>query len=166
MSTSSAISQIVTRRSRITRVQFGNDLVISACWSPAWVWLAIHWCVATFKPAVPLLNLSDARSIPTKSRQSSKWFPPGCRPVSGNIWWISAAPVVPSFSLQWRSDESTKHLSQILLVINWRYWQAEKIQACVWGFKVSSWKCASLKSTGFSQKINKVGYLYIKLHKW
>ena len=28
---------------------------------------------------------------------------------------------------QWKSDESTKHyLIQMLLAINWRYWQAEK----------------------------------------
>ena len=34
---------------------------------------------------------------------------------------------VPSFSLQLKSDESTKHyLIQMLLVINWRYWQARK----------------------------------------
>ena len=38
-----------------------------------------------------------------------------------------AAPVVPSFSLQWKSDESTEHyLTQMLLAINWRYWQAGK----------------------------------------
>ena len=30
-----------------------------------------------------------------------------------------------SFSLQWKSNESTKHyLIQMLLVINWPYWQA------------------------------------------
>ena len=38
-----------------------------------------------------------------------------------------AAPVIPSFSLQWKSDESTKHyLTQMLLAIKWRYWQAVK----------------------------------------
>ena len=36
-----------------------------------------------------------------------------------------AALLIPSFSLQWNSDESTKHsLTQMLLVINWRYWKA------------------------------------------
>ena len=35
--------------------------------------------------------------------------------------------IVPSFSVQWKSYESTKHyLTQILLAINWRYWQAGK----------------------------------------
>ena len=39
----------------------------------------------------------------------------------------------PSFSLQWKSDESSKHyLAQILIAINWSYWQAEKIHAFVW----------------------------------
>ena len=33
----------------------------------------------------------------------------------------------PSFSLQWESDESTKHYhTKMLLVINWRNWQAGK----------------------------------------
>ena len=33
----------------------------------------------------------------------------------------------PSFSLQWKSDESTKHyLTQMLLATNWRYWKAGK----------------------------------------
>ena len=44
------------------------------------------------------------------------------------VWIICAAPVVPLFSLQWKSDESTKHyFTQILLAINWRYWQSGKI---------------------------------------
>ena len=34
---------------------------------------------------------------------------------------------VPSFSLRWKSDETIKHYpTQMLLAINWRYWQAEK----------------------------------------
>ena len=41
--------------------------------------------------------------------------------VRGMCWSI----VVPSFSLQWKSDESTEHyLTQTLLNINWRYCQA------------------------------------------
>ena len=33
--------------------------------------------------------------------------------------------IVPSFSLQWKSDKSTKHfLTQMLLAINWCCWQA------------------------------------------
>ena len=48
--------------------------------------------------------------------------------VSSNKFWMKcAAPVVPSFSLQWKSDESTQHyLTQMSLTINWRYWQAGK----------------------------------------
>ena len=43
------------------------------------------------------------------------------------VWIKCAAPVVPSFSLQWKSDESTEHyLTQMLLAINWRNWQAGK----------------------------------------
>ena len=65
----------------------------------------------------------------------------------------------PSFSLQWKSDESTKHyLIQILFAVNWHYWQWEKIQSWEWWFKVTSCKRASLKSSRFSQKQNKVGY--------
>ena len=45
---------------------------------------------------------------------------PGCTNTTGN-------QIVPSFSLQWKSDESTKHyLTQMLLTINWHYWQAGK----------------------------------------
>ena len=59
--------------------------------------------------------------------------------------------------VQWKSDKSTKHyLTQMLLVINWRYWQAGKIHARVWRLKVASCKLASLKFAKFSQK--KVGY--------
>jgi hypothetical protein len=43
--------------------------------------------------------------------------------VRGMCWSI----VVPSFSLQWKSDESTKHyITQMLHTINWRYWQVGK----------------------------------------
>jgi hypothetical protein len=35
--------------------------------------------------------------------------------------------IVPSFSLQWKSDESTKHcFTQMMLDINWLYWQSGK----------------------------------------
>jgi len=47
------------------------------------------------------------------------WSPacPGCMDMTQN----------PPFSLQWKSDKSTKHyLTQILLGINWRYWQVGK----------------------------------------
>ena len=38
-----------------------------------------------------------------------------------------AALLIPSFSLQWNSDESTKHyLTQMQFAINWRYWQTER----------------------------------------
>ena len=54
--------------------------------------------------------------------------------------------------LKWKSDESTKHyLTQMLLAINWRYWQAEKIDECVQRFKVASGKRAALEFTRFSR---------------
>ena len=38
--------------------------------------------------------------------------------ITGDESWVS---------LQWKSDESTKHyLAQMLLAVNWRYWQAGK----------------------------------------
>ena len=38
------------------------------------------------------------------------------------VWVWPGNQVVPSFSLQWNSDDSTKHyLTQILLAINWHY---------------------------------------------
>ena len=62
-----------------------------------------------------------------------------------------------SFSLQWKSDESSKHyLTQMLLAINWRYWWAGK-NSCVLMFKIVSYKCASLKSTKlFAKKKKKI----------
>ena len=40
------------------------------------------------------------------------------------VWIKYAATVAPSFSLQWKSNESTKHYrNQMLLAINLRYWQ-------------------------------------------
>ena len=76
-----------------------------------------------------------------------------------NHWWktlsVRVRPgnqIVPSFSLQLKSDESTKNfLTQMLLAINWRYWQREKITlACE--VSRSSHASASLKSTRFLQK--------------
>ena len=49
---------------------------------------------------------------------------PGCMGTTRN----------PSFYLQWKSDESTKHyLTQMLLAINWHYWQAGKKFAHAYG---------------------------------
>ena len=40
--------------------------------------------------------------------------------------------IVPSFSLQWKSDESSKnYFTQMLLAINLRYWESGKIHACL-----------------------------------
>ena len=87
-------------------IDFGNDLVILACWRPAEPLLIINRCVAIFKLAVSLLNLCDAHSIIIESSH----------PVCGKIWCSSA---VSLFSLQWKSEESTKHyLTQMLLAIN------------------------------------------------
>ena len=56
----------------------------------------------------------------------------------------------------WFSALNTTSLKICLPSINWRYWQAVKIHACVWKFKVTWCKRTSLKSIKFSQK--KVGY--------
>ena len=75
---------------------------------------------------------------------------------SEKVWIKCAAPVVPSFSLQWKSDESTKRsLTQMLLAINWRYWRAGKNHLCVWRFKFTSCKRDSMKSSSFTQKKKK-----------
>ena len=96
--------------------------------------------------------LTTARVVPVH-----QWL--WCSWSRGHCFWSQACPVCtgttrnPSFSLQWKSDESTKHhLTEMLIVINWRYWQAGKIQACVWMFKVASCKRPSLKFARFSQK--------------
>ena len=80
--------------------------------------------------------------------------------VKSSMSWVYGKTRNPSFSLQWKSEESPKHyLIQMLLVINCRYWQAGKIHACIWGFKVASCKLA-----GFRGKIgyfsNRVVYEY------
>ena len=49
-------------------------------------------------------------------------------------------------------DSNKHYLTQMLLAINWRYWQAKKIHAGVWRLKVASCKSASLKSAKFSQE--------------
>ena len=91
-------------------------------------------------------------SQPVKSQESS--FLPK------KVWIKCWSIVVPSFSLQLKSDESIKHyLTQMLLAINWRYWQAAKIHVCVWMFKVVSCKRASLKSTRFPQRIRSDTFL-------
>ena len=47
--------------------------------------------------------------------------------VASKVWIKWAASVSSSFFLQWKSDESTKHyLNKMLLAINWRYWQTRK----------------------------------------
>ena len=44
-----------------------------------------------------------------------------------SVWIQPKNQIVPPFSLQWISNESTKHyLIQMLLAINWCYWQVGK----------------------------------------
>ena len=75
--------------------------------------------------------------------------------IAKTVWIKCGALVVPSLSLLWKSDESTKnYLIQMLLTINRRYWQARKSHICVWRFTLASWKRASLKSTRFLLKEN------------
>ena len=76
-----------------------NDLIISACWGPTKMSIALHWRAAIFESVVPLLNLCDAHAIiAIKPAESSEWFPLGYRQASGKIWCNTAARVVPSFS--------------------------------------------------------------------
>ena len=54
-------------------------------------------------------------------------YSPDIRRYHQKVWTKCAASVVLSFSLQWKSDKSTKHyLTQMLLAINWCYWQMGK----------------------------------------
>ena len=63
----------------------------------------------------------------------------------------------PSFSSESKSDESTKHhLSQMLLATDWRYWQAGKKSHMRMKVQGRSCKGASLKSTKFPQKQNRI----------
>ena len=73
---------------------------------------------------------------------------PGCTGTSRN----------PSFSLQWKSDYSTKHyFTQMLLTINWDYWQAGKKFTHAYGGSRSPHASAlHLYPPGFEK--NKVGY--------
>ena len=60
------------------------------------------------------------------SKTCHQWL--WCSWNRGHCLWGPAWPrnkIVPSLSLQWKSDESTKHYTtQMLLAINWYYWQA------------------------------------------
>ena len=70
-----------------------------------------------------------------------------------------AAPVVPSFSLQWNPTRALNPTSlKCCLASTDPIPRREKIHACIWRFKITSGKCASLKSTRFLQKKKRVGY--------
>ena len=77
------------------------------------------------------------------------------------VWTKCTAPVVPSFSLQWKFDESTKHyLSKMLLAINWVYWQAR--EKFLYAYESSWWSHARVgllhwNPSGFHKR-SKVGY--------
>ena len=69
-----------------------------------------------------------------------------------NHWWrvlgCTGTTRNPSISLQWKSDESTKHyLTQMLLVNYWPNYMREKNHECVWRLNVASSKRTSLKSS-------------------
>ena len=55
----------------------------------------------------------------------------------------------------------TKHyFTQMLLAINWCYWQVEKIHACIWRFKVASCKLTSFEIHQiFAKKIRSETFL-------
>ena len=98
------------------------------------------------------------RTLKPRTRQQWLW----CSWNWGHCLWsqhvlnVRVQPrnqIIQSFSLQWKSDETTRHyLTQMLLAINWGYWEAGKIYAYVWRFNVASCWRASLKSTRFSKK--------------
>ena len=86
-----------------------------------------------------------------------------------NHWWrvlgVRIRPRTRHLPLQWKSDESTKHyLTQMLIAINWRYWQARKIHTCIWRFKVPLCRHASLKSIRFLQKKKRSGTFLTEWH--
>ena len=49
---------------------------------------------------------------------------------------------------------NTRYLTQMLLVNNWRFWQAGKIHKCVCRLKVASSRCTLLRSIRFPRKEN------------
>ena len=56
----------------------------------------------------------------------TSWIPYHWWQVLG-VWIRPGNQIIPSFSLQWKPNESTKHyLTQMLLAINWCYWQVRK----------------------------------------
>ena len=78
----------------------------------------------------------SSEKVPPIPRTRHLWL--WCSWSRGHCLWSSACPGYtgttqnPSFSLQRKSDESTKHyLTQMLLAINWCYWQVGKNHACI-----------------------------------
>ena len=86
-----------------------------------------------------------------------------------------AAPVVPSFSLQFSALSSKHYLTQMLVAINWRYWQAGKISRMNMKIQGRLMQALFIDITRFLQK-NKVScfsnrvvcadvfYIYIRFY--
>ena len=96
----------------------------------------------------------------------------------GHYLWGPACPASPgctgttriaSFSLQWKSDEFTKHyLTQKLLAINWWYWQAGKFTHAYEGSRSPHASALHWNPPGFRKKkveyfSNRVVYTKIKI---
>ena len=58
--------------------------------------------------------------------RQSPFSPKISRFLQNKVWIKCAAPVVPSFSFQWKSDESFKHYLTQMLQHQHNYWQAGK----------------------------------------
>ena len=75
----------------------------------------------------------------------------GCSPNSE----ATERKAISDKRIHYENTRALNTFTQMLLAINRRYWQADKIHACVWSFKVASSKRASLKSHRFSKKKQK-----------
>ena len=80
-------------------------------------------------------------------------------------WWVLGTrirlrnQIIPSFSLWWKSNESTKHyLTQMLFVINLCYWQTRKNSHMCMKVQGRLMQARFIEIHQVFAKINKVGY--------
>ena len=110
-------------------------------------WMFSHLSIASVDGKQRLTcsrRISIVRKM-TELQEQRTWFrlcfgekPDSCGSPGSLLSWYQeisqkkilikcSTPVIVSFSLQCKFDDSTKHYNtQMLLAMNWRYWQAEK----------------------------------------
>jgi len=90
----------------------------------------------------------DHKSSFLSCTASCRWW----RTFCSTFWWL-INPVVHTHGVEWKSDESIRPSLKCCLPSTDAIDRWEKIHACIWRFfKVTSCKCASLKSTRFLEK--------------